>query len=227
MDEIKQELQNLKNEELAAFCKKTSPDTKYKILGIRLPDLRQMAKNIAKENAEEFLDKFKPVYYEEVMLKGFVIGYTKKCLKERLELIKDFIPLIDGWGICDSFCATLKFKHADFAEVYDFILPYVKSNKEFEVRFAIICMLDTFIVDEYVDRVIKILDSIKHEGYYVKMGIAWCMAEIGIKFNDKFMTYFCKNNLDKFTHNKTISKLCDSYRITDEQKSVLRSMRIK
>ncbi len=89
-------------------------------------------------------------------------------------------------------------------------------------------MLDYFVTEEYVDEVIKNLDRINHEGYYVKMGVAWTLAEIGIKFNNKAMKYLeGKNNLDKFTFNKTLQKMIESYRISDSQKDILRKMKRK
>ena len=89
-------------------------------------------------------------------------------------------------------------------------------------------LLDYYITEEYVDKVIQILDKIKHQGYYVRMGIAWCLAEIGIKFNDKAMSYFQnENNLDKFTFNKALQKMIESYRIDEKQKILLKNMKRK
>ena len=113
-------------------------------------------------------------------------------------------------------------------KVWKFILPYTKSKKEFEVRFAVIMMLDYFIIEDYIDKVIEILDKINNDGYYVKMGVAWCLAEAGIKFNDKLMKYIeGENNLDKFTYNKTLQKMIESRRILDSQKQILREMKRK
>ena len=89
-------------------------------------------------------------------------------------------------------------------------------------------LLDYFIFDEYIEKVINILDKINHEGYYVKMAVAWCLAEIGIKYNEKLMNYLKgKNSLDDFTYNKTLQKMIESYRITNEQKDILRKMKRK
>ena len=137
--------------------------------------------------------------------------------------MKEFIPKMDSWAMTDTFAPTLKVKDKDLENYWNFIIPFTKSDKEFEVRFAIISMLDYYIREEYVNEVIKILDNIKHEGYYVKMAIAWTLAEIGIKFNNILMTYLeSDNNLDKFTFNKTLQKMIESYRISDNEKSVLR-----
>ena len=149
-------------------------------------------------------------------------------LEEKIEYIKLFIPKIDSWAITDTVIPTFKFKEKELVQVWKFILPYTKSEKEFEVRFAVIVMLDYFIVPQYVGKVIKTLDGIKNDAYYAEMAIAWTLAEIGIKFNDKLMTYLKgDNHLDKFTYNKTLQKMIESYRISEEQKAELRSMKRK
>lgn len=225
--EIEQRLLNLADEDYKSFNSKLCPDTKMEMLGIRIPKLRALAKEMVKENLwEEFLKEAEDKYFEEIILQGLVIAYSKKNLEEKFEYMKPFIPKMDSWAITDTFTPTLKIKDKDLEMYWDFIMHYIKSSKEFEIRFAIISMLDYFIRDEYVDKVIKILDRINHEGYYVKMGVAWTLAEIGIKYNSKLMKYLENNNLDKFTFNKTLQKMIESYRITDEQKVILKSMKV-
>ena len=167
-------------------------------------------------------------YMEERLLEGLVIAYSKIDLDQKLKYISQFVPKINNWAICDTFCPTIKIKEEELKKVWNFIIPYLKSENEFEVRFAVIMMLDNFLVDEYVDKVIEKLDKVKNDGYYAKMGIAWTMAEIGIKYNDKAMKYLKgKSNLDKFTYNKTLQKMRESYRISKEQKVELQKMKIK
>ena len=190
--------------------------------------LRKLAKKIVKEeNWKQLLKELDDNCFEEVLLQGFIIGYAKMDIDEKLEYIKWFIPKIDSWAISDTFCPTLKIKEKDLSKVWNFILPYLKSDKEFDVRFAVIMMLDYYIIEEYVDKVLEKLDKVSHEGYYVKMAVSWCIAEIGIKFNDKAMAYLkSENNLDKFTYNKALQKMRESYRIDQAQKEVLKKMKI-
>lgn len=229
---VREELLRLKDEEYAKFNRKLCPDTLKEIIGIRIPNLKSFAKKFVKENdGKTYLDealKGKDKYFEEVLFQGLVIGYTKMKLEEKIEYIKLFIPKIDSWAITDTVIPTFKFKKKELAQVWKFILPYTKSEKEFEVRFAVIVMLDYFIVPQYVGKVIKTLDGIKNDAYYAEMAIAWTLAEIGIKFNDKLITYLKgDNHLDKFTYNKTLQKMIESYRISEEQKAELRSMKRK
>lgn len=230
---VREELLRLKDEEYAKFNRKLCTDTLKEIIGIRIPNLKSFAKKFVKENdGKAYLDealKGKDKYFEEVLFQGLVIGYyTKMKLEEKIEYIKLFVPKIDSWAITDTVIPTFKFKEKELVQVWKFILPYTKSEKEFEVRFAVIVMLDYFIVPQYVDKVIKTLDGIKNDAYYAEMAIAWTLAEIGIKFNDKLMTYLKgDNHLDKFTYNKTLQKMIESYRISEEQKAELRSMKRK
>ncbi len=230
MEEITKKLVELKDEKYKEFNSGICPDTNKEMLGIRIPILRKLAREILKEdnNWEAFVKKEDVKYFEEVILQGLIIAYSKIDLKEKENYIKMFVPRIDSWAINDTFVPTLKIKEKDLEEYWNFILPYTKSKKEFEVRFAVISMLDYFIIDNYVDKVLKELDVITNEGYYVKMGVAWTIAEIGIKYNDKAMKYLKGlNNLDKFTFNKALQKMIESYRIDNKQKEMLRQMKRK
>lgn len=226
MKNIRKELLELKDEEYEKFQKKLCPDTNLEIIGIRIPKLRNLAKELAEEDYKYYLKSIENKYFEEIILEGLIIGYCKVDIYEKLELIKEFVPKIDSWSITDTFCPTLKIKEKDLEKVWDFIMPYLKSNKEFEVRFAIIMMLDYYITDQYVDEVIECLDKVDNEGYYAKMAVAWTLAEIGIKYYDKLIKYLKGNNkLDTFTYNKTLQKLRESYRISSEQKEELKKMK--
>ena len=199
------------------------------MLGIRIPQLRKLAQKIIKEaSLEECIQSIDNKYFEETILQGLVIAYGKDTFENKKSKIKEFIPKIDSWAICDTFVPTLKIKDRELENAWEFILNYINSDKEFEVRFAVIMMMDYFIIDKHVDNVIDFLDKIKNNGYYAKMGIAWCLAEIGVKYNEKLLKYLKgKNNLDKFTYNKTLQKMIESYRISKEQKIILKGMKIK
>lgn len=229
MEKIIEKLVALKDEKYKEFNSKLCPDTNKEMLGIRIPVLRKLAKEILKEDDWiEFVKKDEVQYFEEIILQGFIIAYSKMNFNEKLEYIKIFVPRMDSWAITDTFVPTLKIKQENLKEYWDFIIKYTKSKREFEVRFAIISMLDYFITDEYVDKVLEVLNNISHEGYYVKMGVAWTLAEIGIKYNEKAMNFLnSENKLDNFTFNKTLQKMIESYRIDKNQKEILRKMKRK
>lgn len=229
INKIRQELQDLADEKYAKFNQKLCPDTQRKMLGVRIPQLRKLAQKIAKQDSwNEFLKQADDTYFEETLLQGLVIAYRKLEIDEKLEYAKWFVPKIDSWAICDTFCPTLKIKLQDLPKVWGFLESYLYSKQEFEVRFAVIMMLDYYITEEYVDQVLEQLDRVEHEGYYVKMAVAWCLAEIGIKFNAKAMCYLkSENHLDKFTYNKALQKMRESYRIDEKQKEILKEMKRK
>lgn len=230
---IRDELIKMSDKEVAKFTARVCSDVNLEdILGIKIPELRKMAKMIVANNdAKKYIEESYGVkskkYLEETILQGLVIAYSKIDLKEKLECMKMYIPQINNWLINDTVCATLKVKReAEQKMLWDFIAPYLKSKKQFEVRFAVTVMLDNFIIDEYVDEVISRLDKIEIKDYYAEMAISWTLAEIGIKFNDRAMKYLKgNNNLDKFTFNKTLQKMRESYRVSKEQKEELKAMK--
>lgn len=225
---IREELVKLSDKNYKEFNQKLCPDTKRKMLGIRVPQVKKMAKEILKVyDLEEALKNINDEYFEEILLQGIIIGYAKKNFEGKVKYIKKFVPKIDSWAISDTFVPSLKIKKNDLNKAWNFILPYTKSENEFDVRFSVIMMLDYFITEEYVDKVLNEIDKINHDGYYVKMGVAWVLAEIAIKFNDKVMKYLKNNNLDKFTYNKAIQKMIESKRISNNQKEFLRTQKRK
>ena len=161
------------------------------------------------------------------MLQGLVIGYAKASPEEILEHIARFIPKINNWGVCDSFCTGLKLSKKHPALVWNFLHPYLKSDKEFEIRFAVIMMLAHFVYDEYIDQMLAELDKIRHEGYYVKMGVAWAVSVCYVKYPEKTMAYLKNCSLDDFTFNKSLQKILESYRVDQESKTVIRAMKRK
>lgn len=225
---IKEELEKNVDFKYKEFNRKLCPDTKRKMLGIRIPVLRKLAKKIIANNPEEYLKDAPNDYLEEVLLEGLVIASLKVDIKAKLKRMETYIPKIDSWILTDTVCPTIKPKNNELKIVWDFINKYLKSQEEFEIRFAVIIMLNYYIIDEYVDKVIIALDSIQSDKYYAEMAIAWCLAEIGIKYNEKVMKYLRgDNNLSKFTFNKTLQKMRESYRISDEQKILLKKMKRK
>ena len=223
---IRQDLLDLQDKKYKEFHSSLCPGTDN-IIGVRIPVLRNYAKKLSKqENFREYISFNKTVYYEEVMLQGMLIGLIKKCdIKEILTMLKNFVPKIDNWAVCDICCAGLKVVNKNKETVWNFIQKYLKSKKEFELRFATVMMLDYFIDDKYIDDVLNILDNIKHDGYYVKMAVAWTISVAFVKFQDKTMKYLKKNNLDDWTYNKSLQKICESLRVDKKTKEMIKKMK--
>ena len=223
---IRQDLLSLQDKKYQQFHSSLCPGTKN-IIGVRIPVLRNYAKKLSKqENIKEYIFFDKTKYYEEVMLQGMLIGLTKNSdIKETLTMLENFIPKIDNWAVCDICCAGLKIVNKNKELFWNFIQKYLKSKKEFELRFAIVMMLDYFTDEKYVDNVLTILDNIKHDAYYVKMAVAWTISVAFVKFQAKTMKYLKKNNLDDWTYNKSLQKICESLRVDEKTKKAIKEMK--
>ena len=197
--------------------------TKDKVLGVRTPSLRKIAKDISKTDICSFLDLNTDTYYEEKMVYGFVLGYLKDK-KTFDRYLYQFIEKIDNWAICDMCISSFKIMKRDNS-YYDVALDLIKSEKEFYIRAGLIIMLDHYVDDIHIKDILKQVDKINTDMYYVNMARAWLISICFIKYKEETLKYLKNNNLDKFTYNKAISKMCDSYRVSLEDKEMLKYMK--
>ncbi|MED4531404.1 DNA alkylation repair protein [Metabacillus fastidiosus] len=195
------------------------------ILGVRLPELRKIAKKIAKGDWHTYLETAENKYFEEIMLQGMVIGYVKTNIEEILPYVAAFVPKIDNWSVCDSFCTGLKFTKENKRLVWEFLQPYLSSEKEYEIRFGVVMLLNFYIETEYIGKVLNLLEGVKHEGFYAKMAVAWALSICYMKIPDLTMEFLKNNMLDDFTYNKALQKISESNRVNKETKSLIRSMK--
>lgn len=200
---------------------------KYEIIGVRVPELRKLAKEIAKEDFRKFLEDKKINYYEEVMLKGLIIGSAKLSFGETCRYLKDFIPIIDNWAVCDITCSNLKITKKYRNEMWKFLYPYAKSTKEYEIRFAVVMYLTYYIDKKYLKEIFEIIKTIKNDDYYVKMAIAWLISVAYVKEKKLTMEFLENTKIDKWTYNKALQKITESYRVSDSDKEIIRRMKIQ
>ena len=213
-DLVRDELYKNMDVEYGKFTASLSPGA-GNIIGVRIPVLRKMAKEIASVNWKEYLDGARDDTFEEVMLQGIVLGYARGKIDDILTYMGRFIPKIDDWSICDTCCNTFKIANQYQQEVWDFLMPYLdeqgvidgkpanERNREFELRFVAVMMLN----------------------YYLKMGVAWGLAEAYVKCPEPTKVFLNNNHLDDFTFNKAIQKMQESFRITPEEKAALKAMK--
>lgn len=224
---IQNKLKDLSDEKCREISIKFIPNIKdKKILGVRIPKIRNLAKEIAKSN--EWLDCIKNnkhEYIEETTLEGLIIGYSKIDEKEKIKYIKNFVEKIDNWATCDVVCSTLKFK--DKKILWDFILPYSKEKNEYKIRFFTVMVITQFIEYEYIETILNIFNKIKTNDYYAQMGIAWALSLIYIKFPKIAMDYFKNCNLDNFIYNKSLQKIIESNRVNKETKDIIKQIKRK
>jgi 3-methyladenine DNA glycosylase AlkD len=223
---IRERLLALVDEKYRQFHSKLVPGTDN-ILGVRLPHQRELAKEIARGDWRTYLAIAQADYYEEVMIAGLVIGYAKADIEEILRYTAAFVPKIKNWGICDSFCNNLKITKKHRQQVWEFLQPYLQSHQEFELRFGVVMLLNFYIEDEYIDQVLVRLDAAKHEGYYVKMAVAWAVSLCFIKYPDKTTNYLRHNTLDDWTYNKSLQKIIESLRVDTPTKQLIAGLKRK
>lgn len=215
---IRDQLRQMAEDQYRAFTAKLLPGTQG-ILGVRLPLIRKLAKELARGDWRALLAKEQDVYFEEVMLRGMVIGCAVMDAEERLRYIAAFVPRIDNWSVCDSFCGSLKFVRGEKTRVWSFLTPYFCSEDVFAVRFGLVMLLQYYLEEEYIDKVLNILANFHHEGYYAKMGAAWAISAAFIRFPDRTMQFLKSAPLDEFTHQKAIAKIRESLVVSKADKS--------
>lgn len=197
------------------------------ILGVRVPVLRKIAKEIAKGDWQTYLKEATEDSYEEVAIKGFVIGYVKEGFNVVMPYVEEHIEKIDDWSLCDGFCSNLKIVGKYQEEFLKFLLPYAKVDDEFKQRVVAVMLMNYYLSDEYIDMTLAVLDSLKNEKYYCKMAVAWAVATAWAKQRESTYRYMQdgNNTLDDWTYNKAIQKMIESYRVSDEDKVMFRTMR--
>ena len=193
-----------------------------KIIGVRVPELRKMAKEIASQDYAQFLEYVQDEYYEELLLQGLVIGYAKISIEDTFRYLTKFVPKINSWAVCDTTCSNLKITKKYMQEMWEFLEQYINSQNEYEIRFALVMYLNYYLTDEYINLIFEKIDKITNNKYYVQMAIAWLISFAYIKQKEKAEKYLQKNNLDEFTQNKSIQKICESFRVTDKDKKLIK-----
>ncbi|MBR3257052.1 DNA alkylation repair protein [Candidatus Saccharibacteria bacterium] len=194
-------------------------------LGVRIPDIRRLVGKIKREDFEEFLG-VKPVAFEEVIARGFLIG--RLDYNGILEYFDSQIEYLDNWCSVDTFCSALRKKieknRDDFLDKK--IESLLKSDNEFATRTGLVFLLDFYVSSEYLQLIFDRIESLKtREEYYVKMALAWLVAECFIKFPEETFSYMIQSELDDWTFNKAISKICDSRRVEPDIKAEIKRYR--
>ena len=212
-------LREMADEKYREFHRRLIPGVETVFYGVRVPALRKLARQLAKEDWRGFVELTKDSsVYEFNMLCGMVCALAKCDFEEKLEYVEKFIPSINNWARSEDVKNNRE-------RMYQFILPYLESQQEYEVRFAVVILMQYFVTDEYINDVLKIYNGIRHNGYYVKMAVAWGISICYVKYRDITLEYLASCNLDDFTYNKSVQKMIESLRVSREDKEMLRSMK--
>lgn len=228
MNKIQSLLFNLQDLEYKNFHKKLIPTVEQAtIIGVRIPNLRKLAKDLYLKNPELtslFLEDLPHKFFEENNLHAFIIENFNHYEKTIL-FTENFLPYIDNWATCDSFSPPIFKKYPE--EVYDKVLIWIKSDKEFTIRYAIGILMKHYLDDEFKNEILELVSNVKSDKYYVKMMIAWFFATALAKQYDKTINYLENKKLEPWTHNKSIQKAVESRRISDAQKTYLKTLKVK
>lgn len=221
IEKIKEKLflnQDLKYKE---FSQSLLPNTNN-VIGVRLPVLRKLAKEIYKENFELFIQENSNDFFELTMLEGMIIGQIQNfSMLEKY--IKTFVPKINNWSICDSFCVSLKTIKNHKKETKLLLEKYFNSQKEFEIRFAFVILIYYFT--EEIDYILNKIKNFNNDKYYAKMAVSWCLAEILSKDFNKVLDFIKTCSLDKSTLKKALTKAIESNKISKEEKELIKKLR--
>ena len=213
-----------------AFAEKLNPGVDN-VLGLRLPDMRKLAVQIAKSDWKAYLATAPSFYMEERMLQGLVLGYVKPDddIESYLSYVTRFVKIINSWSVCDSFkfAGTGKYLSVHSDRIWEYLKSFILSEKEYEIRFGVVMTMKYFIDESHIDELFGFYDNITHDAYYVKMAVAWAISFCFVAYPEKTMEYLMRAKLDDFTYNKAIQKTIESYRVDETMKVKLRSMRRK
>lgn len=226
MKEIVDELFKMQDKEYHDFQVKliptASPDT---FIGIRTPILRKYAKDLVKENNYSlFLEELPHKYFDENQLHAFIISELKDY-DECIKYINEFLPYVDNWATCDQMSPKVFKKHHD--KLLNEIKKWINSKETYTIRFGVGMLMQHFLDEDFKAEYLKMISSIRSEEYYVNMMKAWYFATALAKQYKDTIPYIENKELDVWTHNKAIQKSVESYRITEEQKEYLKSLKIK
>ena len=194
-------------------------------LGVRVPVLRSLAREIAKGDRQGYFAQVRPGSYEEIMLYGLVIGQIRDDLAAAIQQLDRFVPMIDNWAVCDVCCAGLKLAARRREEMRAYLQQYLDSAEEFQLRFGLVMLMDYYIDPVYIDEVLAIYGAVRHEGYYVKMAVAWGISVCFVKFREKALALLQSGMLEPETCRKALQKILESTRVSAADKELIRALR--
>ena len=224
MVDIEKELFELHDIEYREFqCSLMPTVSKDKVIGVRIPYLRKMAKDLHKSPvAEDFMNKLPHKYYEEYNLHGFLIEKIND-FDATVKRLDEFLPYVDNWATCDSVSLKVLGKYPE--RLKSKIYEWLSSEHTYTVRYAIKMLMTHFLDEDFDCRYLDTVCEIKSEEYYIRMMQAWYFATALAKQYDAAIVYIEDSRLDTWVHNKAIQKAIESYRITPEQKAYLRTLK--
>ena len=196
------------------------------VLGLRAPIAQKIAKTYADTEAgETFLSSLPHKYYDENIVHAFMLGKLKAPHKVLEKRLIEFLPYIDNWAVCDGLVAHFKEFYKEKEKSFAFVLDCVNSSEPYTIRFGLVSLLNYYVDNEHIDALISVATRVKSDEYYVNMANAWLVSFMLIKEYERTLTLLKSGALDIWVHNKAIQKARESYRISDEKKAFLKTLR--
>ena len=209
------------NESYAAFNRRIV-NTKMPVIGVRVPDLRRLARELAGDMSVADISRLLATpsnLYEYVLLCGLLINRARISDEEAIRLTRQYLPRVDSWAHIDVFVEK---KRRFAGEIWwDFALECLQNEDEFTVRYGVISLMTNFLDEAHIDQVFAALRNVKHDGYYVKMALAWLYATAAVNFFELTLAELENEHIDAWTRNKSYQKMRESQRFTPEQQAVI------
>lgn len=226
MNEIQAELFRLQDLKYREFQSKLIPGLREdEMIGVRTPALRKYARELSKqEGVEEFLKELPHLYFDENQLQAFLISAIKDY-DQCIDAVNTFLPYVNNWATCDQLSPKVFKKHK--RELLSQVEMWIKSEETYTIRFGIGMLMQHYLDEDFCGDYPRMVSEICSDEYYVNMMVAWYFATALAKQYDEVLPYIETGKLQRWTHNKTIQKAIESYRIRPEQKAYLKSLRIK
>lgn len=224
-EKIIEELLEQQDKEYRDFQRKLIPTVPTdRIIGVRTPVLRKMAKEMARqEDTKDFLETLPHHYFEENQLHALILS-EEKDFERCIAGTEPFLPYMDNWATCDQMVPKIFKKHTD--ELLFYIQKWIASDHTYTVRFAVGMLMRFYLDEKFEPEYLEMVAAVKSGEYYVRMMVAWYFATALAKQYDAAVMFLEEKRLEPWTHNKTIQKSVESYRIDDEKKAYLRSLKV-
>ena len=213
------EIKSFADENYREFHKKLLKNDNINVIGVRVPDLRKLAKKHGGDFNEILY--FPDEYYEVTFIKLTIA--SRLPFAEFVKVVDKLVPLIDNWATCDCFTPDCIKAHRD--EFLPFIRKYLAVDDEFFQRFALTTLLHYYVEEKYLELIFSFLGSCDTRYYYVHMAAAWLLAEVLVKYYDHGKSFLMEHSLDKKTHNKAIQKACESFRLSNDRKNYIKGIK--
>lgn len=225
MGEIQKYLLSQADQKYRDFTLPLIPNVDEKtFIGVRLPILKKYAKGLDNKAREGFLNSLPHQYHEENILHALILSNIKDY-NEYIHYVDVFLPYITNWSVCDTLCNKHlnKYKSELIKEIY----KWLKSKEIYRVRYAVKCLMNYYLGEDFKEEHLDKVVEVKLDDYYVKMMVAWYLATGLAKNYDSFIKAIEEHRFDMFTHNKAIQKAVESYRVSDEHKEYLKTLKVK